>query len=98
MNQREATHRRLHELKMPHLCEQYPPLVEPFTLVGKAKTVFKLIELKAKREQECYLAMRNVREQVDLADQIIIAGLPNRSDQHIDDNLKDFWKHQGLED
>lgn len=33
-------------------------MVEPFVLSGKAKNVFRLIELKAKREQELELLLR----------------------------------------
>lgn len=39
--------------------------MEPFTIVGKAKNVFRLIELKARREQELKLKMGNLREEVE---------------------------------
>jgi hypothetical protein len=67
------------------------PLVKPFVLIGKAKTVFALIELKAKREQELKLAMENLRSGVTEADKIILDNLPTESDQHIADNMRDVW-------
>jgi hypothetical protein len=39
-------------------------MIQPFVISGKAKTVFALIELKAKREQELNEAMNNLSAEV----------------------------------